>query len=157
MIEIRIHSNAPLVAKRLEDLGAKIPKISKGRIYGRVQAMIKRITKYPLPWRGRLPRGWFKSDRQRRYVMMLVREGKVPYQRGGSYESDWSVEANRDGYTLRSTGEKARWVSGDEIGLQAKIHQGRWAVAIDVVKEEIEKLPDEIITEIHAEAVRIGL
>lgn len=151
-----------LVRKGLEDFAADIPRVSKGRIYGRMDAARKRISKYPPIYRGRMP-GGFKSDKQRRYVMMLVRQGKVPYQRTGAYMDTWEIVTlpNDRGYRLQTRGKAdkyAKWVGGDARGRnQARIHQGRWAVARTVIDEEVAKIPQEIDRELSSRARRRGL
>jgi len=78
----------------------------------------------------------FVSDRQRRFVMANIREGKitVPYVRGrgnklrGSYTLNRSYRLDLEGDTvmLKSSASYANYVVGDE---QAQIHQGRWTTA----------------------------
>lgn len=153
--------NAQLVAKSLEDLSFEIPKISKGRIYGRVTRAKERITKYPAEWAGTLPKNWFKSDRQRRKVFALLNEGKIPYVRTYAYRDAWQAVNVPDGYRLSTSGRGgnyAKWVGGDAYGdNQAKIHQGRWPVARDVIDEELEKLPQEVQEHLTMAARRRGL
>jgi hypothetical protein len=84
----------------------------------------------PPPGRGS---GRFVSDRQRRYVMMLVSQGQVPYVRGRgktqrlnrSYLILPELLAN---YVLVSTAAYAPYVIGDK---QADIHKGRWITAVE--------------------------
>lgn len=155
--------NGELVKKALENFAADIPLVSKGRVYGRVMAARKRITTYPAIWKGELPKNWFVSDRQRRKVFALLREGRIPYQRTGKYGASWRVTAlpgNR-GYRLETSGTAssyAKYVGGDASGNgQAKIHQGRWAVAREVIDDEMETLHQEIEPALVAAARRRGL
>lgn len=161
MTRITVKTDAAEYAKKLELFAADLPRDAKAKLYGRMVAMQKRISKYPPQWRGTLPRNWFKSDRQRRKVMALVREGKVPYQRTGAYMDAWQIEKLSDGYRLETKGKRrdvAKYIGGNASGgEQAKIHQGRWAVASDVVEDEIKKLPREIQDVITLAARRRGL
>lgn len=78
----------------------------------------------------------FVSDRQRRFVMANIREGKitVPYVRGRGNKLRGSETLNRsyrldlegDTVMLKSSASYANYVVGDE---QAPIHQGRWTTA----------------------------
>ncbi len=81
----------------------------------------------------------FVSEKQRRYVMMLVSEGKVPYVRGRGK----SQRLNRSylvlpdqiaNYILVSTAAYAPYVVGDQ---QADIHKGRWITAPEAAEKVI--------------------
>lgn len=75
----------------------------------------------------------FVSDKQRRFVMANIREGKikVPYVRGSTSNLNGSQALNRsyvvdlygDEAVLSSGASYAPYVVGDK---QARIHQGRW-------------------------------
>jgi hypothetical protein len=78
----------------------------------------------------------FVSDRQRKFVMANIREGKitVPYVRGRGNKLRGSETLNRsyrldlegDTVMLKSSASYANYVVGDQ---QAPIHQGRWTTA----------------------------
>lgn len=80
----------------------------------------------------------YKSEKQRRFVMAMIREGKikVPYVRGtggglkGSeaLNRSFRVDLEGDNAVLYSAASYAPYVIGDQ---QAEIHQGRWKTAID--------------------------
>jgi hypothetical protein len=90
------------------------------------------LTRYPR--RSQKPahlRGRFVSDRQRRYVMMLVRQRGVPYRRtvSAGLQGAWTyrITLNPGGGVLGVLGnnkEYARYVQGDQD--QAQIHRGNW-------------------------------
>ena len=88
----------------------------------------------PAPPRGTMK---FVSERQRRYVMMLVSTGQVPYVRGRgksnrlnrSYLILPELIAN---YVLVSTASYAPYVIGDK---QADIHKGRWITAVEAAEK----------------------
>jgi hypothetical protein len=161
MPQITVKSNAPFVGRALRGFAEDVARIPKGKIYGRLMAAKKRISKYPALWRGRLPKNWFKSDKQRRYVMMLVRQGKVPYRRTGAYMDAWVLESLPDGYRLTTKGPRekaAQFIGGNAAGQgQAKIHQGRWGLARPIVDEELDKLPKEIDHALTVAGKRRGL
>ena len=153
--------NADLVAKQFEDLRAEIPQISKGRIYGRMQSAKKRITKYPPRYAG-TPATFFKSERQRKFVMAGIRNGtiQVPYQRTGRYGDSWKIKNLPAGYQLfarMSGSDYTKFVGGNAYGRnQARIHGGRWPVAKEEIDRAIEGLPEEILSNIVTAAHRKG-
>ena len=80
----------------------------------------------------------YKSEKQRRFVMAMIREGKikVPYVRGTgsglkgseSLNRSFRVDLEGDNVVLYSAASYAPYVIGDQ---QAEIHQGRWKKALD--------------------------
>ena len=80
----------------------------------------------------------YKSDKQRRFVMAMIRQGrlKVPYVRGTGNGLQGSAALNRhfrvnlegDVAVLYSGASYAPYVIGDQ---QADIHKGRWKTALD--------------------------
>lgn len=91
----------------------------------------------PAPPRGTMK---FVSERQRRYVMMLVSTGQVPYVRGRgksdrlnrSYLVLPELIAN---YVLVSTASYAPYVVGEK---QTEMHRGRWITAVEAA-EKVQK------------------
>jgi len=91
--------------------------------------------KPPPPKRGSMK---WKSEKQRRFVMMMYAQGKlrIPYLRGtgnglnGSETLNRSYRVDLDGDTavLMSAAPYAPYVVGDQ---QAEIHKGRWKTARD--------------------------
>ena len=161
MPQITINTNAKKFVRELTGLANELPREAKGKIFGRLTAARKRISHYPPKWSGSLPKNWFKSDKQRRKVFALLREGKIPYVRTGKYMDAWQIDKVSNGYQLLTRGPRAgvaKYIGGDASGgSQAKIHRGRWAVARDVIEEEIKKLPAEISSAITIAARRRGL
>lgn len=80
----------------------------------------------------------FVSDKQRRFVMAMIKQGKikVPYVRGtggglkGSeaLNRSFRVDLEGDNAVLYSAASYAPYVIGDQ---QAEIHKGRWKTAIE--------------------------
>ena len=95
----------------------------------------------------------FVSEKQRRYVMAAIREGKieVPYRRGsspGSQRMSRSYRLVRAPNTvfLSNSASYANYVVGEE---QSPIHRGRWKRALDVATEVVESgLPESVIDDI---------
>lgn len=161
--------NGELVRKDLEDLAfSEGPKVSAGRIFGRLEsARIKLIRApggvTPVPfYEPGGPNPWV-SDKQRRFVMMMIRRGeiKLPYRRSGEYQRKWQVRKvnlqNGIAYQLYNPLRRAKWVSGSAYGTdQARIHQRRWPLLRDVVEEAVAELPKEIADDIVMVARRRG-
>jgi len=76
----------------------------------------------------------FVSEKQRRFVMMLVRQGRVPYRRTHQLETSFntltSVSGNDVVATVGSSVSYAPWVKGHKAaggaGPQARYHKGTW-------------------------------
>ncbi|HMN11832.1 MAG TPA: hypothetical protein PKD55_05850 [Bellilinea sp.] len=156
-------TGADLVKKALEDLGAEIPKISEGRIYGRMMSARNRITTYPPRPAGY--RVMFRSDRHRRGFFARLRSGaiSVPYQRTGTYGRAWKVTRAGTGWRLSGRavgggGDYTELVGGSAYGTgQAGVHRGRWTTIRDAVEEAVKDLPGEIDRHISMVARRKGL
>jgi hypothetical protein len=105
----------------------------------------RRLTQYPPARRGPMP-GFPKSDKQRRYVMMLVRRGEVPYFRGISPKSEnlkhsWNVRSEAGGYvaTIGTAVSYAPYVQDE--ARQALYHRiTGWPTVQSVAREEAERV-----------------
>ena len=85
----------------------------------------------------------FDSDKQRRFVMAMIKQGKiqVPYVRAstksfGSANLQVSYRINKTGADVQlvSDAPYANYVIGDQ---QAEIHKGRWKTSREAVEEVI--------------------
>lgn len=98
--------------------------------------------------------GGFKSDKQRRYVMMLVRTGQVPYRRTGTLGRRWATKIESSSTNLVGTvGNNTSY--GPYVmdrGQQAWMHQGVWHTAQDVAERNT-----EAVLGLFAEAVQTAL
>jgi len=87
--------------------------------------------RYPAPSRRKMQ---FVSEKQRRYVMWLVRQGKVPYRRTHQLETGFNTMVKSIGNdvvaTVGSSAPHAAWVKGHKrfgsAGPQAAYHRGTW-------------------------------
>lgn len=90
---------------------------------------------YPVQW---------DSERQRRAFFATGGFGKgIPYQRTGGYIAAWKHEVIPFGHTL-SNPHPAGAIGGMPAGWQSRIHRGRWTYLIQVLSDELAKLPDRI-------------
>jgi hypothetical protein len=95
--------------------------------------------KPPPPRRGSMQ---WKSEKQRRFVMMMWKRGqlRIPYLRGTGNGLNGSETLNRsyrvdldgDSAVLMSSASYAPYVVGDQ---QAEIHKNRWKTARDAAAE----------------------
>lgn len=94
-VSVKIEGLEPLT-RRLRKLHSMKPvRVGLGEAGEHVKSQ---LAKYPPRRYGPLP-GGFKSDKQRRKVFALIREGEIPYRRGQSKGSEnlgqrWSVRVS---------------------------------------------------------------
>ena len=74
--------------------------------------------------------GQFVSERQRRYVMAMIRRGdiRIPYVRTGKLGQEWThdVETRSNG-VVGTVGNKKKYAPYvQNVTLQARMHQGNW-------------------------------
>lgn len=133
-------TGAEIVRKGLADLAAEVPKIARKDIYD-MMVKVRGIMRtpghpptYPIRW---------DSDRQRRYVMAMLRAAdNLPYRRSNALPSGWNIESKDKGYRLYNDAKAAVYVYGNYEGArQSAIHQSRWPVAQEVVEGFITELP----------------
>lgn len=90
---------------------------------------------YPVQW---------DSEKQRKFVMAkLRRENNLPYRRTGAYERSYIVERQPFGVTLHAP-HPAGAIGGIASGWQSRIHRGRWNYLLQILSDELNKLPDLI-------------
>lgn len=153
---------AELVSKGLENLADEIPKISAGRIYGRMYAAKIQLQRCPPQTNAPQP---FKTDKQRKFFFAALKDGriKVPYQRTRTLAEGWeiqrtpSAQRNSQGYSLTNAVAYAEMVHGNAYGAgQIAYHRGNWPLMRDKVENEIKSLPQEIENNIKMVARRSG-
>jgi len=160
-ISIRVEG-AELVKKSLEELGHEIPKISAGRIRGRLEGARVLLRRYPPQSYKAQP---FKTDRQRKFFFAALRDGRisVPYQRTRNLADGWRIEPRKRerstvGYALENRIGYAHWVHGNAYGMgQANYHRGNWPLMRDIVEDQVKALPQDIQDNIVMVARRKGL
>ncbi len=91
--------------------------------------------RYPIQW---------DSERQRRAYFATGGFGKgIPYRRTNRYRFGWRQELQPYRATLRNT-HPAGAVGGIASGWQSRIHRGRWPYLLDVLFDELSKVPADI-------------
>lgn len=151
--------DAQFVSKRFEEFAKNAATVSMKTAYDIVFKARNRLATYPTKYAGTPEHHW-ASERQRRYVMMMIKLGKirVPYRRTGKYGWEWRIRrddmAGGDGvtYLLYNRMPYAMWVGGDEQGgQQYHIHQTRWRklqAAAQEIQENAAKTVERKIIEI---------
>jgi hypothetical protein len=154
---IRVTSNAKLVAKSLQDLGAEIPKVGRQQIYNvalRSRTILRKPgkkSKRPVPW---------DSIRQKIKVLIILRYvlKEMPYRRRGIYNKAFNIVKQPNGYDIINEQERATYISGDADGKgQSKIFRGRYPIMRNVIDQEMDKLPTAVVAHIELVAQKKGL
>lgn len=108
------------------------------RVRARMAEAGKPIT-YPVQW---------DSPKQLRYVIAkLRRENNLPYRRRGAYQASYQEIHKPYGATVLAP-HPAGAIGGLPSGWQSRIHRERWNYLLQVLFEELAKLPDEISTQV---------
>lgn len=132
---------------RLEGFGVLRPAMDAA-----VKLLQNELAIYPPQAHKRM--GGFKSDKQRRYVMMLVRTGQVPYRRTGTLGRSWTTSVETTGNDM--IGRVGNAVNYGPYVMdrsqQAYAHQGVWPVAQDVAEQNA-----ETVLGVFADAVQRAL
>lgn len=117
------------VANKLRTLAAKMDEITSDEIYKWAQQTRADLKAEPYPAKNEKSKTW-ASDKQRKYVMAAIREGRiqVPYRRTGGLANRWSAARTTKGAVIRNSARYAKYVVGDEQGLgqNKEFHKGRW-------------------------------
>lgn len=96
----------------------------------------------------------FKSTKQRRFVMMLVRSGQVPYRRIGTLGRRWTSKVTGSGADVEgrvgNSTPYGPYVMGK--GTQALYHAGNWPIAETVGRQEL-----PTVVSIFAQAIQAAL
>lgn len=78
----------------------------------------------------------FVSDKQRRKVMAMVREGRIPYMRSGRATNigNWPKQETPDGLSRTGEFSYAELLRGPQ---QARYHAGNWST-VDQMAQDVE-------------------
>lgn len=91
--------------------------------------------RYPIEW---------DSERQRRAFFATNGFGKgIPYRRTNRYRFGWRDQMEPFGATLKNE-SPAGAVGGLPSGWQSRIHRGRWPYLLDVLFDELRKVPADV-------------
>lgn len=76
----------------------------------------------------------------------------IPYHGSGDFERSWSVERQAFGVSVFSLHPAAGAIGGLPSGWQSRIHRGRRPYLLQVLSDELNKIPDEIRNKFTARA-----
>lgn len=147
---------AELVRQGLQDLEREIPLIGRRGIYDLmldVRAVMRTpgsTPTYPIKW---------DSDKQRRYVLAMLREAdNLPYRRTNALPRAWDIQKLPNGYRLFNPEQAAVYIYGNYEGQrQSRIHEGRHPIAQETIEIGLQRLPQEIESKISYYAREKGL
>ena len=99
------------------------------------------LAPYPSPSGKKQPP---KSEKQRRYVFVLIRAGKIPYRRTGQFGQRWNIRPLSLGAILENRRDKAALIVGrlNRPGDQAGYHRGTWTNVDSAVNQTRSKFND---------------
>jgi hypothetical protein len=143
-VGLQVKTNIKLVQRNLENLRLELPKIAKSRlqeagreIIRRMSIAGKRIT-YPVDW---------ESTKQRVKVIILIlrRQGRLPYTRTGHHQRGWKMEATANGVKVYNAFKGSKYLYGTmRSKRQSSIHVGRWPILRTVYDSVIKSLPKKV-------------
>ena len=90
------------------------------------------------------PVQWDSEKQRKAYFASNGFGAGIPYHRTGDYERGWAVERKPMGVALVNPFPAAGAVGGLPSGWQSKIHRNRWNYLLQILSEELSKLPDAI-------------
>lgn len=155
MPAIALSTNATIVAMSLQDLEAEFPKVGRLQIYRTMQRALKRM-RTP----GRKPTGKINWDTPKQQRAFFANDGfgrGIPTRRRGEYVKAWQIVKTETGYVLMNPLAHAKFIGGGPFGgSQSRIHQDRWELFRVVVKEEFDKLPEEVAEQLRLVAKTKG-
>lgn len=111
---------------------ARLARAIAGALDAGAAAAYDVLARYPPPARGR--RNPPRTERQRRYLHWLARQGRIPYRRTGNLRQKLAIikRAPRE-REVRNTASYYPYVWGSRDRAQARIHAGVWPRREDAV------------------------
>ena len=141
---LTVKNNVKLVRRNLENLRSALPKIGSFRAVEAATEIARRMAKpgkritYPVKW---------DSIKQRIKVIIMVmkRQGSLPYVRTNSHERGWKVERNARGAKVYNSARGSKYVYGTMRNIkQSNIHVGRWLILRHVYDAVVAGLPKKV-------------
>jgi hypothetical protein len=139
-------------AKELQEAFALYPKLSAKHMRsaaleaGKFIYKQEGLKKYPRPgYIPQFPHG-FKSEKQRRYVMMLVSQGKVPYKQGGGssekYGEQWYAQSyGQVGAIVGNRASYAKWLTSNAYQSEYMAKRG-WRKLSEVARDSMKDVKE---------------
>lgn len=141
---VNVRHNVQLVRKNMENLRTAIPKIAKTRlnevsveIARRMSRPGKKVT-YPINWVS-------VKQRIKVIIMILKKQGSLPYRRTHAHERGWKSESTNSGSKAYTNVRGAKYLYGTmRSKRQSPIHVGRWLILREVYDQVIKGLPKKV-------------
>lgn len=141
---LQVKNNVKLVRRNVENLRTAVPKIGKFRAEEAAADIAHRMSKpgrkvtYPINW---------DSLKQKIRVIILImkKQGFLPYVRTHSHERGWKVEKNARGAKTYNNVRGSKWLYGTmRSRRQSNIHIGNWLILRDIYDAVMNTLPKKV-------------
>lgn len=110
----------------------RVQRCIRGALDAGATAAYDVLAKYPPQEQGR--KNPPQTQRQRRYLMWLARQGKIPYRRTGNLRQKLLiVKPANDRREVKNTASYYPYVWGSSDRAQARIHAGVWPTRRDAI------------------------
>jgi len=144
-VNLQAKNNVKLVRRNLENLGAAVPKIAKFRIQEAATEIARRMSKpgkkikYPVNWVN-------VKQRIKVIIMILKKQGSLPYVRTEQLERGWKTENRSAGVKVYNSRRGSKYVYGTMRNpeRQSPIHEGRWPILRSVYDSVVKDLPKKV-------------
>lgn len=141
---LQVKNNIKLTRKNLENLRSAIPKIAQARLKEASVEIVRRMSKpgkkikYPVQW---------TNVRQRIKVILMIlrKQGFLPYRRTHANERGWKYEAARNGYKVYSKVRGSKYLYGTMRNTRVqKMFAGRYPLIRIVYDSVVSGLPKAV-------------
>jgi len=141
---LNMKSNINLVRRNLDNLRTALPRIGKFRITEALTEIMRRMSKpgkkmtYPVPWVN-------VKQRIKVIIMIMKKQGFLPYARTGSHERGWKMESNVQGGKVYNNSRGSKHLYGTmRDPRQSPIHVGRWVNLRATYDAVVKGLPKKV-------------
>lgn len=141
---ISFKSNARIVRRNLENLRSALPKIGQHRGLEAATEIARRMSKkprklkYPVPWDS-------VKQKIKVIIMILKKQGSLPYVPTGEHERGWKVERTSAGAKVFNNVRGSKYLYGTMRNKkQSKIHLTRRPILRDIYDKVVSDLPRKI-------------
>jgi hypothetical protein len=141
---LQVKHNIQLVRRGLENLREALPKIGKARMDETAVEIARRMAKpgkkmtYPAKWAS-------AKQRIKVIIMIMKKQGFLPYVRTHAHERGWKVERNTRGAKVYSNTRGNKQIYGTmRNAQQADMFAGRWPILRVVYDAVVAGLPKKV-------------
>lgn len=141
---VKMKTNVKVVRKNLENLRLALPKIGEHRALETSVEIARRMAKpgkkitYPVKWDS-------LKQKVKVIIMIMRKQGTLPYIRTHAHERGWKSEAFRSGGKVYNSVRGSKYLYGTMRNTkQSNIHVGRYLVLRTVYDAVVAGLPKRI-------------